>query len=211
MATMLAVIAVDLPLQPGPLDALLRRAVDRSFHEITVDGDTSTNDTVLLLSGGDGEPLQQVPEPVALAVQHVAERLARMIVEDGEGMSRVMELRIRGGADEAHAREVARAVAGSSLVKTALAGGDPNWGRILAAAATVDQELDPQRLRLTLGGIAVFADGLPLETDQAALDRAFSAPAVKVELDLGLGDGEARMLTSDLTKRYVEINSEYTT
>jgi len=210
MATMLALIAVDLPVSPSALDALLRRAVDRSFHEITVDGDTSTNDSVLLLAGGEGEPVSEVPGPVAGAVEQVAARLARMIVEDGEGASRVMELSVTGGATDAHARLVARAVATSSLVKTALAGGDPNWGRILAAAATVDHPLEVARITLTLGGVKVFA-GRPLEVDQGAVDRSFSAPSVEVALDLGQGTGRARMLSSDLTRRYVEINADYRT
>lgn len=216
MATMLAVIATDAPLAPAAAAAILRRAVDRSFHTITVDGDTSTNDAVLLLAEAAGESAVAVDSEagrrLAAAVTAVAGELALAIVRDGEGASRVARIEVTGGRDEDEARRVARAIAGSSLVKTALAGGDPNWGRILAAAANAGVGLVGERLRLRLGGHEVFADGLPLTgVDQGALDAAFSADEVLIELELGLGPAAATMYTSDLTKGYVEINSEYTT
>lgn len=145
------------------------------------------------------------------AITALCRHLALEIVRDGEGMARVMEVRVTGARDRDEASRVATAVAGSSLVKTALAGGDPNWGRILAAAANADVELDAESLGLALGGVEVFAAGQPIATDVRALQRAFAADEVRVDLSLGAGDGAARRLTTDLTEDYVRINSEYTT
>jgi glutamate N-acetyltransferase/amino-acid N-acetyltransferase len=215
MATMLAVVATDAPLDATTARLMLGQAVDRSFHTITVDGDTSTNDAVLLLAGGADMPAVTADSErgrlLQRAIDEVAESLALQIVRDGEGASRVAEVRVTGARDAPEARRVARFIACSSLVKTALAGGDPNWGRILAAAANAGVGLDDELLVLSLGGIDVFAGGLPLEVDQAAVDAAFSGDEVTIELDLGLGDAAATMYTTDLTKGYVEINSEYTT
>ena len=214
MATMLAYVALDLPVRVPALQELLRRAVDRSFHEITIDGDTSTNDTVLLLSLGEGETLELGDprlEVVGDAVSRLCEHLAMQIVRDGEGMTRIMELQVHEARDPAAARAVADSIAGSSLVKTALAGGDPNWGRILAAAANAGVDLDPDALVLELGGLKVFAGGAPLPVDSEALDRAFSADRVRVDLWMGAGSARARRYTTDLSVGYVRINSEYTT
>lgn len=215
MATMLAVIATDAPLDAQRAQSILRSAVDDSFHTITVDGDTSTNDAVVLLAGGADIapiPADSVRHQIlAAAIHQVANDLALAIVRDGEGASRVAEITVTGSRSDDEARQVARSIAGSSLVKTALAGGDPNWGRILAAAANAGVGLDGERLRLFLGGIEVFAGGVPLEVDQSAVDRAFSGAEVDIELKLGLGTSSTTMYTTDLTKGYVEINSEYTT
>ncbi len=215
MATMLAVIATDAPLAPEHAQQVLRVAVDRSFHTITVDGDTSTNDAVVLLAGGADIPTVSPggarAAAVAAAIAQVAHHLALAIVRDGEGMTRLARIRVSGARNHDQARRVARAIATSSLVKTALAGGDPNWGRILAAGANAGTGLDPDRLRLTLGGVEVFAGGAPLTVDQGPVDAAFARAEVEVDLELGLGEATAEMLTTDLTKRYVEINSEYTT
>jgi len=218
MATMLAIIATDAPLGPALAHDILVTAVDRSFHAITVDGDTSTNDSVLLLGGSATMPeiLPDTARAHALthAVATVASDLALKIVRDGEGATRVARIEITSARSHAEARAVASSIACSSLVKTALAGGDPNWGRILSAAANTGIGLDADRLRLCLGGIDVFASGLPLPLDpptRDALDTAFSASEVLIQLDLGLGTHTAVMHTTDLTKGYVEINSEYTT
>jgi glutamate N-acetyltransferase/amino-acid N-acetyltransferase len=214
MATMLAVIATDAPASADWLQACLQRAVDRSFHQISVDGDTSTNDAVLLLArepvAGEGLTAP-VSDALEAAITQVAQSLARQIIEDGEGASRVMDIRVSGAASEQDARRVASAIACSSLVKCALAGGDPNWGRILSAAGTSGVAVSPERLTLTLGGCAVFRHGSLLSVDASRLAQSFAAERVHVELDLGVGDGSGRMLTTDLTHRYVEINSEYTT
>lgn len=217
MATMLAVVATDAPVESTALDALLRDAVDASFHEITVDGDTSTNDAVLLLAReprgqetpiGPGDP--RLPALQA-AITAVMERLARTIIEDGEGRTRTMELVVEGADGTTQAREIARSVATSSLVKTALAGGDPNWGRILAAAANAGVEIDGSELALDIQGVRVFGAHGPNEYDARALAQAFAAPVVAVHLVVGRGAGRARMWTTDLSSDYVRINSEYST
>lgn len=215
MATMLAVIACDAPVGPVLAASILRDAVDASFHTITVDGDTSTNDAVVLTAGGAAMPevaaSGERARRVAAAIAAVATDLALQIVRDGEGATRVAEIRVTSARTVDEARRVARSIACSSLVKTALAGGDPNWGRILAAAANAGVGLVGERLRLRLGGIEVFSGGLPLKVDQGPVDDAFSGEEVVIELDVGLGDASAKMYTTDLTKGYVEINSEYTT
>jgi glutamate N-acetyltransferase/amino-acid N-acetyltransferase len=215
MATMLAVIATDAPMEPADAREMLVEAVDASFHTITVDGDTSTNDAVVLLAGGADMPAvrpgSRRAELLSAAVRTVATDLALAIVRDGEGATRIARITVDGGRSDAEARRVARSVACSSLVKTALAGGDPNWGRILSAAANAGVGLEADRLRLRLGGVEVFAGGTPLDYDQGEADRAFSADEVEIELSLGLGEGSSVMYTTDLTKGYVEINSEYTT
>lgn len=212
MATMLAVIATDAPLDSGALRAMLKRAVDRSFHEISVDGDTSTNDAVLLLSSREGAPLgEQGLACLEQAVTAVARRLAEKIIEDGEGRSRIMEIVVTGAASEDEARRVASAVACSSLVKTALAGGDPNWGRIVAAAGTAGIPIDFDEVSASLADRLVFRKGQPVDFDEKELAELFGRERVRVQLDLARGDHRGRMLTTDLTRRYVEINSEYTT
>jgi len=197
------------------LDRLLRRAVDHSFHEISVDGDTSTSDAVILTAGGASmEPLSTPGAALSIlgeAIVRVARELAMRIVEDGEGITRLMVLKVRGAPDHQAARTIAEGTVRSPLVKTALAGGDPNWGRIIAAAGVQGVPLDTERLTLRIGGHPVFAASEPIEFDRSAVEAVFSSDIVPVELDLGLGPGEARMVTSDLGRRYVEINSEYTT
>jgi len=215
MATMLAVIATDAELDPAAAQHVLQRAVDASFHEITVDGDTSTNDAVLLFAGGAPMKSVGLDDPrlatIEQAVTAVADGLAQQIVRDGEGATRVMDLRVTGADSAAEARQVARAVADSLLVKTALAGGDANWGRMLAAAANAGVPLEADRLALSIGGVRVFDGGGPTAVDEATLAAAMSHRLVHVELELGVGQATARMRSSDLTKGYVAINSEYTT
>jgi glutamate N-acetyltransferase/amino-acid N-acetyltransferase len=215
MATMLAVVATDAPLGASLAREMLTDAVDESFHTITVDGDTSTNDSVLLLAGGADMPeISAGSERARLlgrAVGIVAGELALQIVRDGEGATRVARIDVRSARGRNQARAVASSIARSSLVKTALAGGDPNWGRILSAAANAGAGLVGERLSLRLGGIEVFSGGVPRPVDQDAVDSSFSEDEVLIELDLGLGSCSATVYTTDLTKGYVEINSEYTT
>lgn len=214
LATMLALIATDAPIEQDTLRRVLRRAVDRSFHEITVDGDTSTNDSVLLFSqrlDGTAHLSEHELAAVTQGITEVARRLAGMIIQDGEGATRIMQIDVGGACTEAQARQVARAIACSSLVKTALAGGDPNWGRIISAAGTAGVPIEPQRLTLQLGDQVVFRQGCPQPVNDHRLDDVFQAPRVSIHLELGAGEATSRMLTTDLSKRYVEINSEYTT
>lgn len=212
MATMLAVMATDAPVEPARLQGMLRHAVDRSFHEITVDGDTSTNDAVILLAARGSEPLaQEDDDKLQRAITELARNLAGQIIEDGEGATRIMEINVRGARSREVAQSVAKAIATSSLVKTALAGGHPNWGRIVAAAGTAGVPIDTDAVGLHMAGHEVLRRGLPLEVDEPTLRAAVSGRRVEVTLDLGDGDHAGRMLTTDLTHRYVEINAEYTT
>jgi glutamate N-acetyltransferase/amino-acid N-acetyltransferase len=216
MATMLAVVATEQPVDARSLQRLLRRVVDRSFHEISVDGETSTNDTVLLLAGpaDHPSPLREGDERfdrLEDAVLHVSRDLAAKIVADGEGARKTLQIEVTGAASEVEARMVAESIARSVLVKTALAGGDPNWGRILSAAGNAGVAIDPSRIELKLGDEIVFRNGEPVDIRAELTERLFAPEFVRARLDLRQGDHRATMLTTDLTKEYVQINSEYTT
>jgi glutamate N-acetyltransferase/amino-acid N-acetyltransferase len=213
LATMLVVLTTDYPLTARDADSYLRAAVDRSFNRISVDGDCSTNDTVILLANG-ASGATRTPEldgHFADALQEVCDTLARQLVEDGEGVSVVLEIAVSGAVDEAQARAIASRIATSPLVKTAAYGHDPNWGRVLMAAGSAPwngdlAELDPARVQLSFNGTQVVADGTPTG------EEADASPSVcRIELDLGLGDGTASYLASDLSYDYVRINAEYTT
>jgi glutamate N-acetyltransferase/amino-acid N-acetyltransferase len=219
MATLLAVITTDAVSEPATLAPLLRRVVGRSFNAISVDGDTSTNDTVLLLANGkSGVDLARdggVGAAFEAAVDAVCRTLALAIVRDGEGATRLLEVRVAGGPTEAAAREVGRAIARSALVKTALHGGDPNWGRVFAAAGAAGVPLAVDRLRLdvaTAGGQWLrLAEGGQTAQPEAGLARAaFTAETVRLRLDLGVGGAEAVVWTCDLSADYVRINADYT-
>lgn len=209
MATMIAVIATDATLEPDELHGHLRSAVDCSFHRISVDGDTSTNDSVFALASNRAgtAPTAQLAE----AFEQVGQELALMVVRDGEGSERGIEVRVTGARTQGDALQVARTVAMSLLVRTAVTGGDPNWGRILAAAGRAGIPFDPNRLRVGAGGIALFADGSPTHAEIGAVRAAFTADCVRIELDLAMGEARDLFWSCGLTKRYVEINADYTT
>ncbi len=213
MATMLAFITTDAHISPADLQACLTRAADQTFNSITVDGDTSTNDMVVALANGasgvelSGEALQAFET----GLYEVCEYLAKRIVKDGEGASRIFEVRVSGAADHAAARQIARTIAESLLVKTAIHGGDPNWGRIIAAAGRSGAPIEVNRARLLLQGVLVFENGQPAEYDERALVEKMQAEEVQVALELSEGDGAARFWSSDLTAEYVKINAHYRT
>jgi len=218
MATLLAVVTTDAVSEPGTLRPFWKRVADRTFNAISVDGDTSTNDTALLLANGhagidpsrDGATWKLFEE----AVTNVARALALAIVEDGEGATKRLEIQIVGAQTEAHAREVGRAIARSTLVKTAIYGGDPNWGRVLAAAGVAGVALIADRITLQAGtsnGWLTLASGGATALADAAQARAiFEQKAIRLRLDLGLGRSEAVVWTCDLSPDYVRINSDYT-
>jgi len=218
MATLLGVITTDAVSEPGVLGPFLRRVADRTFNAISVDGDTSTNDTVLLLANGssgidpsrDGALWKVFEE----AVTEVARTLALAVVEDGEGATKQLQIHVVGATTEAHAREVGRAIARSSLVKTAIYGGDPNWGRVLAAAGAAGVPLISERITLeaaTDGGWFTLATaGATALADTARARRIFQQKTIRLRLDLGLGRAEAMVWTCDLSPDYVRINSDYT-
>ncbi len=219
MATMLSVITTDATVEAGVLQNLLQTAVDSSFNCISVDGDTSTNDTVLLLANGasgvkldDTESLSRFAE----GLDHVCTELAKLIVRDGEGASKFVEIQVTGAAGIGQAKVVAATIATSPLVKTAFAGSDPNWGRILAAAGRAGVPFEQERIALWIGNpgkqaLQLIAQGTPngyAEADAAAI---FAEPELNIRLDLGQGPGQAIMWTTDLTHDYVTINADYRT
>jgi len=216
MATMLAVVTTDARIQAPRLDQALHRAVERSFNRISVDGDMSTNDTVLALaSGTSGVTVDEdTHEAFTGALTEVCASLARQVARDGEGATRLVEIRVTGAGDETQAHRVGDAIACSSLVKTAIHGNDPNWGRILAAAGYSGARVEPERVRLWFGDtdeIALLERGLPLSFDRAAASRLLARDPAVIHLDLGLGDAHATVWGCDLSAEYVRINAEYTT
>lgn len=216
MATMLCFVTTDAAVDPAFLHQALRKAVDVSFNMITVDGDTSTNDTVLVFANGlAGTPTIGPGTPGAEAFEdalaQVCTRMAMAIVADAEGATKVIEVTVRGAASQQDARVAARAVAGSNLLKAAVHGNDPNWGRIACAAGYSGAELDESRLDITIAGVPVLRQGRVLEFDEPAASAALRAPTVSILVDLGLGDFQATSWGCDLTEEYVLLNSEYTT
>ncbi len=218
MATLLGVLTTDAVSEPGTLRPFWKRVVDRTFNAISVDGDTSTNDTALFLANGhagidpsrDGATWKLFEE----AVTEVARTLALAIVEDGEGATKRLEIQIVGAQTEAHAREVGRAIARSTLVKTAIYGGDPNWGRVLAAAGVAGVSLIAERISLQAGTsngwLTLASGGATALADPAQARAIFEQKAIRLRLDLGLGRAEAVVWTCDLSPDYVRINSDYT-
>jgi glutamate N-acetyltransferase/amino-acid N-acetyltransferase len=224
-ATMLVYLFTDAVLAPEVAADLLHHAVEPSFNRISIDGDTSTNDTVLLLaSGASGVAIAghnhekarasvaPATESFSLALQSVCLSLAKKIVEDGEGIQHVVELQIGGALTDADALRVARSIAHSPLVKTAWAGCDPNWGRILAAIGYAGVAIDPLRINLTFGELEICRNGSLSPTfDEAAAHSYLKQRDLTVKVDLGLGAGSCRFWTTDLTAEYVSINSDYST
>ena len=219
MATMLAVITTDAAVSAGDLRALLQHAVDGSFNRISVDGDTSTNDTVLLLANGaSGVMVSDGDNRAAFArgLNHVCTELAKMIVRDGEGATKFVEIRVTGAKDERAAHAVAETIAISALVKTALAGSDANWGRVLAAAGRAGVLLDQRRLALTVAQpgartLQLVDGGAPTGYEEEEAAAIFAGEEIVIHLDLGQGNAETTMWTCDLTHDYVTINADYRT
>ncbi|MGH3134824.1 MAG: bifunctional glutamate N-acetyltransferase/amino-acid acetyltransferase ArgJ [Gaiellaceae bacterium] len=213
LATMLAVLTTDYPLEQGEALELLRPAVDASFNRISVDGECSTNDAVVLLANG-ASGVRRGPTGAASfagALQEVCDGLSRQIVADGEGATVLLEITVSSASSQEEAVAIARRIATSPLVKTAAFGHDPNWGRVLAAAGSAPwnggfARLDLDRLTVTFDGTPVFERGTP-----TGLAPKLSGSAVTIHLDLGLGTGDAAYLASDLTYDYVRLNAEYTT
>jgi glutamate N-acetyltransferase/amino-acid N-acetyltransferase len=211
-ATMLVYIFTDVAADPADLSALLNPAVERSFNSISIDGDTSTNDTVLLLaSGASGVQLDDsTREAFANALTLVAESLAFKIVDDGEGVGHVVTLHVTGARDAAEAKKVAKSIAHSPLCKTAWSSGDPNWGRLMAATGYSGVTFDPEKVKISIGPHLVFSDGLRVPSfDKAATHETMMQREYTIAIDLGQGDGECRFLTCDLTAEYVAINADY--
>ncbi len=205
MATMLAFVVADAVPQ-APLHSLLRSLADRSFHRVTVDGDTSPNDTWILW----GKQRRAATEAFTAAVTDVSQQLARLIAGDGEGLSRLITVEVRGAADEAEAVRVGRTIATSPLVKTAVAGRDPNWGRILSAAGRASVPFDAEKARVWVGPAEVYRHGVPHpEREGEAHKHLIEQSEVTLGVDLGRGSASADIWTCDFTKDYVQINADY--
>jgi glutamate N-acetyltransferase / amino-acid N-acetyltransferase len=216
MATMLAYVTTDAAVEPGFLAAVTKSVADRSFNQVTIDGDSSTNDSFLILANGaaGNEPVRAgtaEAEHLVEALVEVARELSRSIARDGEGATRLITVRVEDATSDAEARTAARAVASSSLVKTAVHGGDPNWGRIVCALGYSGAELALDRLQLSVGGLVVFERGAGVDVDLAAVRRAFEQPEIEIVATLGLGEGKAEAWGCDLSEEYVRINADYTT
>jgi len=214
MATMLAFITTDAPIETGPLDAALREAVNRSFNCISVDGDSSTNDTVIVMANGAAGGPAIAAETAQYgrfrdALDMVCRELALMIVRDGEGATRVMEVHVAGAIDDRDARRVARAVAESLLVKTAVAGGDPNWGRVACAVGYSGVEIEPANVGVSIGDVEVMHGGRPATYSEQTVAAVMGQSEVPIRIELGLGEGEATFWSCDLTDEYVRINARY--
>lgn len=216
MGTMLAFLTTDAAVERECLQETLRRAVEVSFNRVTVDGDTSPSDMALLLANGaaGNEPLtrnsSEYPAFVE-AVEAVAKHLAREVARDGEGATKLVRATVEGARDEEQAAALAKAIIGSSLVKTAIAGEDANWGRVLVALGYAGAEFDPGDLTLYFGGVEVFAGGEPAEHDESEANRALAADEVEIRAVLAGGGASATAWGCDLTYEYVRINGSYRT
>ena len=215
MATMLAFLTTDAPVEVAVLQAQLREACARSFNMISVDGDTSTNDTVVLLANGagGGPPIAggAAESAFGLALGSVCRKLAIDIARDGEGATKLIEMQVRDAATLEEARAVARSVVRSPLLKAALSKGDPNWGRVLMAAGNAGVGIDPARCRLSIGEITLFAEGAPTGVPEAEAATAVRGEVVRIRLDLDRGEFAATAWGCDLTEEYVRFNADYVT
>ena len=213
MATMLAFLVTDAEVAAEELQEILEDAADESFNLISIDGDTSTNDTLLALANGAsgvhlrGDDLKTFGS----AVRGLCEILAREILADGEGVTKVFEVRVSGAASADDARRAARTITTSNLVKTAIHGADPNWGRILAAAGRSGAKVDQNKASVHIADVAVFAQGAPRPFDGGAIRRVFEQKDITIGVDLGVGAASARAWGTDLSAEYVRINADYTT
>ena len=210
MATMLAVITTDVQVPPRELSKFLRQAADRTFNCLTVDGDTSTNDTVVILANGaSGAVVSGARSYFEKGLEMVCEELAKSIARDGEGATKFVEIQVRGASDFEAARKVAKTIAHSPLVKTALYGEELNWGRILCAVGYSGVSFDPERITLSLNGIPIFRNGSPVSSTRARAEKAMKAKDLLFEVNLADGRATARVWTCDLSHKYVDINASY--
>ncbi|MDP9113145.1 MAG: bifunctional glutamate N-acetyltransferase/amino-acid acetyltransferase ArgJ [Acidobacteriota bacterium] len=211
MATTLGFVMTDAVVAPALLRAALKRAVGRSYNRISVDGDTSTNDTVAVLANG-ASGVKPTAKAFEAALSEVLESLARQIARDGEGARKLLTIDVEGAASEKAAEQIARSIANSPLVKTAIAGSDPNWGRILCAAGYAGVAFDPRNVNIYMQKVAVCRRGLAAEFSEDDLKSKLDLPDCSIRFAIrGAGRGRARFWTCDFTKQYIEINASYRT
>jgi len=216
MATTLAFVTTDAAIAPSLLQKTLKDVTARTFNAISIDGDTSTNDALLVLANGEaGAPAiksgSKALRDFTAALEQVCHSLALQIVADGEGAQRVIEIEVRHAKTEAAAKRIAETIATSPLVKTAFAGGDPNWGRIFAAAGRAGVKFDPALVDINMAGIPVLRRGQPLDFNERAASNKLLAEHVPLVVDLHAGTASARYWTCDFTAEYVRINASYRT
>jgi len=217
MGTMLAFVATDAKLPKNVLDAALRRGADRTFNATTVDGDTSTSDTLLLAATGAGakhKAVRSAGDPhfrkFRVAIEDLLEDLACQVVKDGEGASKFVTIDVAGAASAGAARRIALSIGNSPLVKTAIAGGDANWGRIVMAVGKAGERADRDRMKIAMGGVTIAAKGEAVTGyDEAPVVAHMRGQNIHIEVDVGVGKGRARVWTCDLTHGYIDINADY--
>jgi len=212
-ATMLAYLTTDAKIDPAVLHKVLADAAEMSFNAVTIDDHTSTNDTAAILASGLGPAVdsRRSIDLFAAAMLEVCQSLAYKIAEDGEGATKVVRIEIRGAGTDADARRIARAIANSPLVKCAMNGNDPNWGRIVSAAGLCGAAFDPDRAELKLQRTTVFKSGRPMRFDAGRVSKSLAAKQVIVDLNCRLGKSSATVWTCDLSREYVTINADYHT
>ncbi len=217
MATMLAFVTTDAKISHDILQRSLKRAADRSFNRITVDGDTSTNDMVLMLANGlaDNQPLTSVDAPgyrqFYEALEDLLVKLSKMIVLDGEGATKFVEIMVRGAVSEEAAAQAARSIANSNLVKTAINGEDANWGRILAAVGYSGIDFSPENVEIYFGNLPILGKSYAIDFSEAEAKRVLQQKEIMITVDLNQGDATASFWTCDLSQEYVAINANYRT
>lgn len=212
MATMLCFLTTDAQISAHALQQVLKDAVERSFHCLTIDSDTSTNDMVVILANGQsGVDVHRYLDDFQMALEILCVRLVQHIARDGEGATKLVEIEVRGAPTFTQARKMAKTVAESPLVKTALFGNDPNWGRILAAMGRSGVDFDPDRAQIALQGTLVYADGRPTAFDARDLHERLKTDTVNIAIDLQEGTEHATVWTCDFSYDYVRINAEYST
>jgi len=213
MATLLSFVITDAPLGKENLDKIFKAAVNKTYNSITIDGDTSTNDTAVILSPADITPLSKKDdlEIFSGALEILLYDLAEKLMFDGEGVTKVVKINVTGAADNKDARIIAKSVSQSLLVKTAIFGNDPNWGRIACAAGYSGAEIDERLLTIRIEDKALFSKGETADVNYSDLEIILKKNSYSIFIDIGLGQGEASIFTSDLSYEYVKINAEYST
>ena len=213
MATMLAFVTTDAAVGNESLQSALRDAVNRSFNRISIDGDSSTNDMVVVLANGDSANVLSGSdlEAFAAGLAEVCLKLALMIVEDGEGATKLVEIRVTGARDDVDAERAARTIGTSLLFKTALFGEDPNWGRIMMAIGMSGAAVEPDRVAVFLDDLQLVSGGVGTGYSEDGARALLAKKEISITVDLGMGPGETRFWTTDLSYDYIKINAEYHT